>query len=192
MRNGKFAEAEDVEKEIEKIKDEEFEDFKRPVTAFITFETEEGVLRAKALKEGDAEFFGHSLTFVEPADPTDIIWENRHFTKKDKAIRTTIVVIFTIFLLAITFIALLFLQKYVQKHKYASSVNCEQIEKIYPTDDYFQFYAFKDWYGYYESPQKTAMSGILQCYCKKYQATNGYYDTFYADFTSGEFIDENG
>jgi hypothetical protein len=63
--------------------------FYRPVTAFLTFENEEGLNRMLAYNEAVsadpelAEFktlLGAPLDIEEASEPTDIIWENRHFT----------------------------------------------------------------------------------------------------------------
>jgi len=60
----------------------------------MTFETEEGVNRALSYKEAvDAapENYGldvtkwidvHDIDIQEASEPSDIIWENRHFTPK--------------------------------------------------------------------------------------------------------------
>ena len=63
--------------------------YNRPVTAFLTFENEEGLNRCKAytqVVESDDSFkhmetiLGEKVNFEDAAEPTDIIWENRRFT----------------------------------------------------------------------------------------------------------------
>lgn len=58
-----------------------------PVTAFITFETQEGYERACNIKKEKTMFFftkatrkfmEEDLAFEEAVEPTNIIWENRH------------------------------------------------------------------------------------------------------------------
>lgn len=65
------------------------EKFYRPVTAFLTFENEEGLNRMAAyneLIESSDEYIGYDkllgcpLEIDDASEPTDIIWENRHFT----------------------------------------------------------------------------------------------------------------
>jgi hypothetical protein len=99
----------------------------RPVTAYITFETEEGAERAKALKDGEIGWLGQFMNFKAPAEPTDIIWENRQYTEKDRGVRLLGVLFLTCLLLFVTFGALFFLKKLVQNSKYASSVNCKDV-----------------------------------------------------------------
>ena len=76
--------------------------FYRPVTAFLTFENEEGLNRMLAYNEaveadpqelGDCKaLLGEPLDIEEASEPTDIIWENRHFTKFQRFNRIVIVI----------------------------------------------------------------------------------------------------
>lgn len=60
----------------------------RPVAVFVTMETEEGKSRAdeynkNIMRPGFAEFrtfLGSKIDIHESSEPTDIIWENRHFS----------------------------------------------------------------------------------------------------------------
>ena len=90
------------EKEIAALFDspEEFRELTRPTAAFITFEEEDA--KNIALEHGnvDTYFFGKLLKFNETSEPTDIIWENRHFTRKDifwRGICAWIVILFLLF-----------------------------------------------------------------------------------------------
>ena len=47
---------------------------------------------------------GEPLKIEEASEPTDIIWENRHFTSFDRFIRTCIVVIIVTVLLSGSFV----------------------------------------------------------------------------------------
>jgi len=81
-----------VEKEISALlKDEEhFKKFTTPVDAFITFEEEDGGIIAQEFEAqftftgkrepAKAQFMGDDLFLEECTEPTNIIWENRHFT----------------------------------------------------------------------------------------------------------------
>ena len=73
------------EKEIAALFDspDEFKELTRPTAAFITFEEEDAKNIALELGDRDTEFFGKLLKFYETSEPTDIIWENRHFTRND-------------------------------------------------------------------------------------------------------------
>ena len=84
----------------------------RPVTAFVTLENEEGVNRAinfnEAVEEDEdfahlRKFLGEDLVIEETCEPTDIIWENRHFTALDRFYRGVIVFTIIFFMLSISF-----------------------------------------------------------------------------------------
>ena len=59
---------------------EKIEEMRRPVSAFITFENEEMMLEAKRIK-GTESWMELPINLTPAPEPTDIIWENRHFTK---------------------------------------------------------------------------------------------------------------
>ena len=81
----------DKMREQEEVVNRLFEDFDKltvPVSAFITFEEEDG--KIIALKyNGDKQLLGQSLKLINASEPTDIIWENRHFTWFDYVKRQT-------------------------------------------------------------------------------------------------------
>lgn len=54
----------------------------RPVNAFITFNL--GIGRDLALKNEkiDQDFLGETVKMKLAAEPSDILWENRHFTEE--------------------------------------------------------------------------------------------------------------
>ena len=92
--------------------------FYRPVTAFLTFENEEGLNRMAAyneLIETSDEYIGYDKLLGEPlgiddaSEPTDIIWENRHFTAWERTQRATIVIGIISGLLFASFIMLFYL-----------------------------------------------------------------------------------
>jgi hypothetical protein len=56
-----------------------------PVTAFVTFRTEEGYYRATKPKDDHdiyKEVLGVQLEIKGASQPTDIIWENRYITSR--------------------------------------------------------------------------------------------------------------
>jgi len=80
----------------------------RPTTAFITFEEEEGKIFAKeTLKDTKHPFLNHSLK--DACEPTDIIWENRHYTKTDITKREIIYYGGIILVLVLSFYLIYFL-----------------------------------------------------------------------------------
>jgi hypothetical protein len=85
----------------------------RPVTAFLTFENEEGLNRCKNYDEtveNDSQYsdirtlLASKLKFKDAAEPTDIIWENRHFTSFDRFLRAIFVVIIAALVLFVSFV----------------------------------------------------------------------------------------
>lgn len=81
----------------------------------MTFENEEGLNRCLNYNEtvqGDEEFanfktlLGEELNIEEASEPTDIIWENRHFTTLTRFNRTLIVVGIVFLLLCASFVVI--------------------------------------------------------------------------------------
>jgi hypothetical protein len=145
-------------KKIDEIKSnpEKLKALNRPVTAFLTFENEEGINRAKGYTEAvqDPEFesirtfLGETLDFQDAAEPTDIIWENRHFTGFDRFKRSLIVVGIVFFLLFISFIVIFFCSAQASKPvlKYPQSTAiCGALKQDF-TDAQMQGLSYRDYY----------------------------------------------
>jgi hypothetical protein len=70
-----------------------------PVACFMSLETEEGKCRADnyndtvtmAEYQQYATFLGSEIDVHQASEPSDIIWENRHFTPGQRFLRTMIV-----------------------------------------------------------------------------------------------------
>jgi hypothetical protein len=106
-----------IDRKINELKTRNVEKYNRPVTAFLTFENEEGINRCRAytdIVENDDEYedyrtlLGEPLKFEDASEPTDIIWENRHFTNWDRFKRTLLVGAYVTVLLAISFVVIFF------------------------------------------------------------------------------------
>ena len=78
-----------INKKIDELKSKNVEKYNRPVTAFLTFENEEALNRCRAYNDTVANddqysdyrtLLGEHLRIDDASEPTDIIWENRHFT----------------------------------------------------------------------------------------------------------------
>jgi hypothetical protein len=86
------------------------------VHAFITFEEEDGFLVAQMFEAqynifgkkqpAEKEFMNDELCLEESTEPTNIIWENRHWTAADYAKRTLQVVAIIAGLLCVSFLAI--------------------------------------------------------------------------------------
>jgi hypothetical protein len=104
----------EINNKIDSLKSDpkKLEKFYRPVTAFLTFENEEGLNRAQNYNEAvhaDETFaeirtlLGCPLSIDEASEPTDIIWENRHFTTLERTNRTIWVICIVAVLLFCSF-----------------------------------------------------------------------------------------
>lgn len=99
-----------------------------PVYCFLTFETEEGKCRCDIYNETvQLEDFAHYKTFLgseidmtAASEPTDIIWENRHFSAFQRFVRTIIVCLILLGVLICSFILIYTAQKtaLAMKQKY--------------------------------------------------------------------------
>lgn len=122
----------EIDKKINDLKNEKLEQFTRPVSCFMTFENEEGAQRAKSfeeetLKEENANLKHLRKWFVtddeelaekyhlelQPAsEPSDIIWENRHFTPLERRKKELIVVLTIGFALLLSFMVVFASRQY--------------------------------------------------------------------------------
>jgi hypothetical protein len=85
----KYDDMRKINAKIDELNTKNLDKYNRPVTAFLTFENEEGLNRCKSYSDvvtTDESFkhmesiLGVKLEFEDAAEPTDIIWENRRFT----------------------------------------------------------------------------------------------------------------
>ena len=123
-------------REQDQVVNELFQDFDAltvPTSAFITFEEEDGKIIALRNRT-EAQLLGKRLRFLTASEPTDIIWENRHYTWWDYLKRQTIAFIIIAVLLFGSFIVVFLVAK--SSSDVAStfpSVNCANIEQDYGT-----------------------------------------------------------
>lgn len=106
----------EIEAQINELKNAEFDKLTRPVDAFITFEEEDGLIVAQEFepefdlfgkqKPAVKEFMDDDLFLIESTEPTNIIWENRHWTTADYAKRSLQVVAIICGLLVVSFLAI--------------------------------------------------------------------------------------
>lgn len=59
---------------------QEFDSLTVPTAAFITFESDDSKNLALLVQNSDMRLVNQEFKFKETSEPTDIIWENRHFT----------------------------------------------------------------------------------------------------------------
>ena len=125
-----------INKQIDDLKSSNLNKYIRPVSAFMSFEDEEGLNRCltynETVQEEEFQHFrtilGQEIDIQEASEPTDIIWENRHFTSFERFKRTLIVVGIVFLLLCGSFIVIFTCSQAATKPilKYPSS-NCTEV-----------------------------------------------------------------
>jgi hypothetical protein len=148
------------------------------VSAFLTFENEEGLNRCLSYNEtvqDDGEYaeyktlLGEEIDIQEASEPTDIIWENRHFTAFER-FRRALIVVFVVFLLLVgSFVVIFTCSQAATKPllKYPS-MNC--LEVIESQGKFLQERAYIEWDRNFEDDGETEVddtvyTGILKCFC---------------------------
>lgn len=156
-----------VKESDEKVSElfQEFEKLTVPTSAFVTFESDD--YKEYALRyEGEGTVLGKPMEFHDASEPTDIIWENRHFSKVDYIKRQIIAFIIIGLVLAISFIIIFLISQYSAKiASVFPSVDCKKIDDLY-SDDLYRDYAIID-YKYVTGKEGRQASGTLQCFCKQ-------------------------
>jgi len=137
IANLKFDEMRKVEKEIDVLINDEFDKLTEPVSAFIIFEEEDGVIVALEESETneDAQIMGQRMKFKPATEPTNIIWENRHITVIQMYLRLIFVTIISGILLALSFWAIFLTQvKAINADStFPPTTDCAAIETNYGT-----------------------------------------------------------
>lgn len=155
--NNKEEEKVKIEKKIDELHKSKSEELSRPVKAFITFETQEGYERAIRYKENGRK------TLKPAVEPTNIIWENTHFTKTAKFTRTLVVIGIIVILMVLAFFLFILIKRgLVNNSRKYLSLNCDEFNENIPSDDTRLKYGISDYYGFYESTTETKMTGALQ------------------------------
>ena len=150
----------------------------RPCSVFVTMLTEEGYYRAvnyndnvemEDFKKYD-KFLSQHIYVKDAAEPTDIIWENRNYTRGERNIKKLAVAFIIFILLCISFSSIFLCQKasLAKKNKYPK-VNCQHFVDDYKgrnkdwTVDAINEYRINKEYEENELP--THFEGTMQCFC---------------------------
>ena len=124
----------------------EVEALTTPTSAFITFESDD--TKSYALRQdgtGATKLLGQPFKFNDASEPTDIIWENRQYTKIQRTWRQILAFAIIGLLLFVSFLIILAISNYSARIAAVfPPVDCGNIKKSYVTDDMFQTYAVKD------------------------------------------------
>ena len=104
------------------------------------------------------------MRFTKPSEPTDIIWENRHYTTFDYFVRQLIAASIVGVLLFGSLIVIYTISAYSAKLAAVyPPTNCDSIDSAY--GDKLQIYAVAD-FNYIEANPGQPSSGCLQCFCQ--------------------------
>ncbi len=175
-------------------KNANLDDLIRPVDAFITFEEEDGKIVAEEFEPqynfwgtklpSQKEFMGDNLAMVEATEPTNIIWENRHFTSIDTLRRSLRALACIVVLLIISFLTIYYFKsKAIFTARMYPSIQQDEILSLYqtPSDnindnskmDLFYSHAVQE-LEYFSQVRETditpVLSGFYQSFCKIYSS----------------------
>lgn len=167
----------EINKKIDDLKTKNLEKYTRPVSAFLTFENEEGLNRCLNYSETVEdpqyekykEFLGEEIQVDEASEPTDIIWENRSFTQWERLKRSLIVIGIVFLLLCASFVVVFICSQEANKPllKYPAQ-NCTE---VFETEGKFMLErSFAEWDRNFDDSgddevDDAIYSGILKCFC---------------------------
>ena len=121
----------------------EYLKFIKPVDAFITFEEEDGKIVADSFEHQEKDtipkFLNEPLDFIEATEPTNIIWENRHYNDIHYAKATIKVVAIIICLLIVSFITIYFFKaSAIAKSRIYPNIKGNDVVRLYqnPSNNY--------------------------------------------------------
>ena len=158
ITSGKFDKVPAINKLLEKLKTENKDKITKPVTAFLTFNTQEGYERAlknwgpdsaKSFSEVTEhhKFCESQIKVTAAPEPSNIIWEHRHISDAVQT-RNKICVGFAIFcILALAFVIFTFAKISVVRSqaKYPPTLDCTSIDNQFTSDQaLFKQYAEVD------------------------------------------------
>jgi len=159
-------------------KDQNLEEWTRPCSVFITFQNEEGLQRAINMsevikKDYDThgylnEWFGDEAIEIQPAsEPSDIIWEHRHFTDKQRFKKSIVVGLVIFLMLAVSFVVIFIAQKVaLDITNTFPVVNCVEFDVYGDTLPTLALDEYKVNKAKKEKGLSVSYNGYVQCYCQ--------------------------
>lgn len=166
--------------EMTDYKNANFEDLISPKFFFATFHTEYAY--HKALEVASIDYLGETVKVKQATEPTDIIWEHKHFRRGERTIRWVLVVIIMIGLAFGAFMAIVWLLKrklLITYLKNPPGVDCSSVTTQDNLSDLQQL-AYKEAQQWakidpYDTSFNTLISrqGSLKCFCD-YQGDKGF------------------
>ena len=156
---------------------QEFDSLTVPTAAFITFESDDSKNLALLVSNSDMRLINQKFEFKETSEPTDIIWENRHFTNRDYIFRQLFAFVIIGILLFGSFLVIYIISAYsANLAQVFPPTDCTGIELAY--GETLKEYAVMD-YNYIASTENEPSSGCLQCFCQQQYKQNP--DTYLTD-----------
>ena len=155
IKNEEWSKMPQIDHRINEIKNGNLEDLMTPCSAFMTFENEEGLNRAMNFNEtvnSDPNFADLGIWLNEfelniegASEPSDIIWENRHFTDGDRLKKKMIVIVIMALLLLSSFCLIYICASYSLKLLTVyPDVACESLPE-YSSPASMQKAAIREW-----------------------------------------------
>jgi hypothetical protein len=129
---------------------------------------------------------------VKPAtEPTNILWENRHITKREKSCRIGAAITVITIILLIAFFLIFICKRYVTP-KGKVNVDCKDIANMYSSNSMYKHFALKEYYDTMMKEPATPATGVLQCFCLMYKEEYGATDARDTYFSMDEVKDPQG
>ena len=113
------------------------------------------------------------IEFKQASEPSDIIWENRQVTKKERNKRCAIVFLVIGFALLVSFHIIFICTKFQfsVSNKFKEVTECEKFVQTYKDElEEFAILEFKNNEKRTQKGKQAKYGGTLQCFCKKQEA----------------------
>lgn len=148
MIKGEWKKVEKISKKLNKLKNSKLEKLTKPVSAFVTFETEEGYLRALKSTE-NITLLGERAVMTQASEPTNIIWENREVGFISRFFRGIGILLILALICTFCFSIIVTLMRYNDYafEKYQNQ-DCQELNQIYKPQ-MLKDYAIEEWFEYY-------------------------------------------
>ena len=111
LKKAKFQQAERIEAQLTKEKNENFSDITRPRLFYVTFKYEEA--HDSLMNKGFIEFMGTKIDIVQAKEPSNFYWHNIQVTPGWRAFRGTLIVL----VMLAFFVVFFFVAMAAIKHK---------------------------------------------------------------------------
>ena len=131
----------------------------------MTFEEEDGKIVAMKNQDREQKFLGQKLVFQDTSEPTDIIWENRHWTPRQIMWRAIAAWIVILILMSGSFFFIFWVSSFkAQIARVFPTVDCTNVLANYGHQ--IDEFAVDD-YNFIQEHPGMQSSGCLQCFCEQ-------------------------